>query len=88
MRGDRTGEEQPLWLKPDDICLHMTMVYALLDNSVDSGLKMVLKVYRPGEPVTLMAAVASMQEEADAGMRCRQRGASPACALVEASRRR
>ena len=49
LRGDRTGEEQPLWLKPEGICLHMTMVYTLMDGGVDSGLKLVLKVYRPGE---------------------------------------
>ena len=48
VRGDRTGQEQPLWLKPDSVCLHMTMCYALMENNVDIGLKMVLKVYRPG----------------------------------------
>lgn len=54
MRGDRTGEEQPLWLKPrEPLALHVTICYALMDKGQDSGLKLVIKMYRPAskEPI-------------------------------------
>ena len=49
MRADRTGEEQPLWLKSrEPLALHATMCYSLMDGGVDSGLKLVLKLFRAG----------------------------------------
>lgn len=50
MRGDRTGEEQPLWLKPrEPLALHVTICYALMDKGQGSGLKLVIKMYRAGQ---------------------------------------
>ena len=49
MRSDKTGEEQPLWLKSrQKLALHMTACYALMDGGVNSNLKLVLKMFRPG----------------------------------------
>ncbi|KAK9805905.1 hypothetical protein WJX73_003574 [Symbiochloris irregularis] len=53
LRGDRTGEEQPYWLKTvDPVALYVTLCYGLYQGGVDSGWKLVLKIFRPenGEP--------------------------------------
>ena len=54
MRGDRTGQEQPLWLKyKEPLALHITLCYVLMDGGTDSGLKLVLKLLRPGRQLII-----------------------------------
>lgn len=90
IRGDRTGSEQPHWLKPDDVCLHMTMSYALMDNNIDSGLKMVLKIYRPGTASSMRGQTLSLVDSSwlISGTACREGGACAACTNFATSRRR
>lgn len=56
LRGDRTGDEQPYWLKTTDpVALYVTLCYGLYQGGVDSGWKLTLKVFRPGQQLQQLA---------------------------------